>query len=52
LTQQCSIDALLEQTIKHMLFLQSVNKYAEKIKQADEPKVSSLRMYAHNLCID
>ncbi|NP_001339905.1 uncharacterized protein LOC100280243 [Zea mays] len=36
---KCSIDALLERTIKHMLFLQSVNKYAEKIKQADEPKI-------------
>nr|CAB3485451.1 unnamed protein product [Digitaria exilis] len=35
---QCSIDALLERTIKHMVFLQSVTKYAEKIKQADEPK--------------
>jgi len=30
---------LLDRTIKHMLFLQSVTKYAEKIKQADEPKV-------------
>ncbi|TVU00876.1 hypothetical protein EJB05_53678 [Eragrostis curvula] len=36
---KCSIDALLERTIKHMLFLQSVTKYAEKIKQADEPKM-------------
>ncbi|KAG2568096.1 hypothetical protein PVAP13_7NG291200 [Panicum virgatum] len=36
---KCSIDALLERTIKHMLFLQSVTKYAEKIKQADEPKL-------------
>ncbi|KAG2568092.1 hypothetical protein PVAP13_7NG291200 [Panicum virgatum] len=39
---KCSIDALLERTIKHMLFLQSVTKYAEKIKQADEPKVEPL----------
>ncbi|TVU27980.1 hypothetical protein EJB05_19486 [Eragrostis curvula] len=38
---KCSIDALLERTIKHMLFLQSVTKYAEKIKQADEPKMIS-----------
>ncbi|PUZ48494.1 hypothetical protein GQ55_7G248900 [Panicum hallii var. hallii] len=36
---KCSIDALLERTIKHMLFLQSVTRYAEKIKQADEPKL-------------
>ncbi|KAF8651879.1 hypothetical protein HU200_063127 [Digitaria exilis] len=36
---KCSIDALLERTIKHMVFLQSVTKYAEKIKQADEPKL-------------
>ncbi|KAG5249482.1 transcription factor LHW [Salix suchowensis] len=35
----CSIDALLDRTIKHMLFLQSVTKYAEKLKQADEPKL-------------
>ncbi|OEL25395.1 Transcription factor LHW [Dichanthelium oligosanthes] len=38
---KCSIDALLDRTIKHMLFLQSVTKYAEKIKQADEPKMIS-----------
>lgn len=37
---QCSIDALLDRTIKHMLFLQSVTKYAEKVKQADQPKVN------------
>uniref|UniRef100_A0A6N2JYZ7 BHLH domain-containing protein n=1 Tax=Salix viminalis TaxID=40686 RepID=A0A6N2JYZ7_SALVM len=36
---KCSIDALLDRTIKHMLFLQSVTKYAEKLKQADEPKL-------------
>ncbi|XP_006647675.1 transcription factor bHLH157-like [Oryza brachyantha] len=38
---KCSIDALLDRTIKHMLFLQSVTKYAEKIKQAEEPKMIS-----------
>lgn len=38
---KCSIDALLDRTIKHMLFLQSVTKYAEKIKQADEPNMIS-----------
>ncbi|KAJ8626370.1 hypothetical protein MRB53_019677 [Persea americana] len=35
---KCSIDELLDRTIKHMLFLQSVTKYADKLKQADEPK--------------
>ncbi|KAF8039612.1 hypothetical protein BT93_B1973 [Corymbia citriodora subsp. variegata] len=30
---KCSIDALLERTIKHMLFLQSVSKHADKLKQ-------------------
>ncbi|KAJ6798105.1 transcription factor LHW-like [Iris pallida] len=33
-----SIDALLETTIKHMLFLQSVTKHAEKLKDIGEPK--------------
>lgn len=36
---KCSIDALLDRTIKHMLFLQSVTKYADKLKQIDEPKM-------------
>jgi len=36
---QCSIDALLERTIKHMLFLQSVTKHADKLKQTGESKV-------------
>eukprot|EP01018_Ginkgo_biloba_P034596 Gb_14057 [translate_table: standard] len=36
---KCSIDALLERTIKHMLFLQSVTKYADKLKQTGESKV-------------
>ncbi|XP_059662177.1 transcription factor bHLH157 [Cornus florida] len=34
-----SIDSLLAQTIKHMLFLQSVTKHADELKQADEPKM-------------
>jgi hypothetical protein len=37
--EQCSIDALLEKTIKHMLFLQSVAKHADKLKEAGESKV-------------
>ncbi|KAI0528618.1 hypothetical protein KFK09_001160 [Dendrobium nobile] len=35
----CSIDALLEKTIKHMLFLQSVSKHADKLKKIGEPKI-------------
>ncbi|KAF9600034.1 hypothetical protein IFM89_002507 [Coptis chinensis] len=31
--KQCSIDSLLDQTIKHMLFLRSVTNRAEKLKQ-------------------
>ncbi|KAK4492291.1 hypothetical protein RD792_003094, partial [Penstemon davidsonii] len=37
----CSIDALLERTIKHMLFLQSVTKHADKLKQTGESKLIS-----------
>lgn len=36
---KCSIDVLLDRSIKHMLFLQSVTKYADKLKQVDEPKL-------------
>ncbi|GMP99132.1 hypothetical protein CsSME_00046737 [Camellia sinensis var. sinensis] len=36
---KCSIDALLERTIKHMLFLQSVTKHADKLKQTGVSKV-------------
>ncbi|KAE8674904.1 Transcription factor-related, putative isoform 2 [Hibiscus syriacus] len=36
---KCSIDALLEKTIKHMLFLQSVTKHADKLKQTGESKI-------------
>ncbi|XP_073149966.1 transcription factor LHW-like [Henckelia pumila] len=36
---KCSMDALLERTIKHMLFLQSVTKHADKLKQTGEPKI-------------
>ncbi|KAF5744917.1 transcription factor LHW-like isoform X1 [Tripterygium wilfordii] len=38
---KCSIDALLERTIKHMLFLQSVMKHADKLKQTGESKIIS-----------
>uniref|UniRef100_A0A7N0TQW7 BHLH domain-containing protein n=1 Tax=Kalanchoe fedtschenkoi TaxID=63787 RepID=A0A7N0TQW7_KALFE len=37
-TGKCSIDALLESTIKHMLFLQKVTKYAEKLQQIADRK--------------
>lgn len=36
---KCSIDALLDRTIKHMLFLQSVTKYADKVNHVDEPEL-------------
>ncbi|KAJ0491142.1 putative myc-type, basic helix-loop-helix (bHLH) domain, transcription factor LHW [Helianthus annuus] len=36
---KCSIDALLEHTMKHMLFLQSVTKHADKLKQTGESKL-------------
>ncbi|KAG6415197.1 hypothetical protein SASPL_122602 [Salvia splendens] len=38
---KCSIDALLERTIKHMLFLQSVTKHADKLKQNADSKIIS-----------
>ncbi|ESW04489.1 hypothetical protein PHAVU_011G098900 [Phaseolus vulgaris] len=38
---KCSIDALLEKTIKHMLFLQSVTKHADKLKHTGESKIVS-----------
>ncbi|KAJ8768224.1 hypothetical protein K2173_021164 [Erythroxylum novogranatense] len=38
---KCSIDALLERTIKHMLFLQSVSKHADKLKPTGESKIIS-----------
>ncbi|KAK8967370.1 Transcription factor LHW [Platanthera guangdongensis] len=36
---KCSIDALMEKTIKHMIFLQSVAKHADKLRDSSEPKV-------------
>lgn len=36
---QMSIDCLLDRTIKHMMFLESVTKQSDRIKQAEEPKV-------------
>uniref|UniRef100_A0A7N0RBG5 BHLH domain-containing protein n=1 Tax=Kalanchoe fedtschenkoi TaxID=63787 RepID=A0A7N0RBG5_KALFE len=37
-TGKCSIDALLDSTVKHMLFLQNVTKYAEKLQQIADQK--------------
>ncbi|GLU17561.1 hypothetical protein SLE2022_339220 [Rubroshorea leprosula] len=36
---KCSIDSLLDRTVKYMCFLQGVTKYADKLTQADEPKL-------------
>ncbi|RZC69638.1 hypothetical protein C5167_032771 [Papaver somniferum] len=36
---KCSIDGLLDRTIKYMVFLQSVTKYADKLKEACVPKI-------------
>ncbi|KAG6678764.1 hypothetical protein I3843_14G094500 [Carya illinoinensis] len=36
---KCSIDALLERTIKHMLFLQSVTNHADKLKRTGNSKI-------------
>ncbi|KAH9302694.1 hypothetical protein KI387_014277 [Taxus chinensis] len=36
---KCSIDSLLERTIKHMIFLQCVMKHADKLKLSGESKV-------------
>lgn len=37
---QCSIDSLLERTIKHMLFLQSITKHADKLNKCADAKVN------------
>ncbi|XP_041003807.1 transcription factor bHLH155-like isoform X2 [Juglans microcarpa x Juglans regia] len=36
---KCSIDSLLERTIKHMLFLQSVTKHADKLNKCTNSKL-------------
>ncbi|KAF8392215.1 hypothetical protein HHK36_022557 [Tetracentron sinense] len=41
---KCSIDSLLEQTIKHMLFLQSITKHADKLKKCAESKSRNKEM--------
>ncbi|KAM7280434.1 hypothetical protein ACFE04_007568 [Oxalis oulophora] len=39
-----SIDSLLDQTVKYMLFLQSVTKYAEKLKEVDQTQGNGLAL--------
>nr|XP_043610078.1 transcription factor EMB1444-like isoform X2 [Erigeron canadensis] len=42
---KCSIDGLLDRTVKHMLFLQSVDDRANKLRQCVQPeKVASVPM--------
>lgn len=36
---KCSIDSLLERSIKHMLFLQGITKHADKLKKCAESKL-------------
>ncbi|KAK6940683.1 Transcription factor MYC/MYB N-terminal [Dillenia turbinata] len=36
---KCSIDSLLERTIKHMLFLQSITRHAEKLNRCAESRL-------------
>ncbi|XP_027345955.1 transcription factor bHLH157-like [Abrus precatorius] len=36
---KCSIDHLLDRTIRYMLFLQSITKYADKLYEPNEPKL-------------
>ncbi|KAL2327123.1 hypothetical protein Fmac_020550 [Flemingia macrophylla] len=36
---KCSIDSLLDRTIRYMIFLQSITKYADKLKEPNEPKL-------------
>ncbi|KAE8685363.1 putative Desacetoxyvindoline 4-hydroxylase [Hibiscus syriacus] len=36
---KCSIDSLLERTVKHMVFLQGITKHAEKLSKCAESKM-------------
>ncbi|KAK4784918.1 hypothetical protein SAY86_001607 [Trapa natans] len=38
---KCSIDVLLERTVKHMLFLQGVMKHVDKLKQAGQLRITN-----------
>ncbi|KAL5138993.1 Transcription factor LHW [Glycine soja] len=39
---KCSIDSLLDRTIRYMLFLQSVLKYSDKLQEPNEPKAKEV----------
>ncbi|EPS63700.1 hypothetical protein M569_11086, partial [Genlisea aurea] len=41
---QCSIDSLLEKTINHMIYMQSITKHAEKLKECSTSKLLSKEM--------
>ncbi|RDX88634.1 Transcription factor bHLH157, partial [Mucuna pruriens] len=36
---KCSIDSLLDRTIRYMVFLQSITNYADKLQEPNEPKL-------------
>ncbi|XP_074560365.1 uncharacterized protein LOC141816492, partial [Curcuma longa] len=38
--EECTIDTLLDKTIKHVLFLQSVINHTEKLKKSGEPRIT------------
>ncbi|XP_047263930.1 transcription factor EMB1444 isoform X2 [Capsicum annuum] len=44
---KCSIDSLLERTIKHMLFMQNVTKHADKLSKCSASKFYWLRCIEH-----
>ncbi|XP_061366961.1 transcription factor EMB1444-like [Gastrolobium bilobum] len=46
---KCSIDSLLECTIKHMLFLQSITKHADKLNKFSDTKTKLQHMEKDNL---
>ncbi|THG13568.1 hypothetical protein TEA_007831 [Camellia sinensis var. sinensis] len=48
---KCSIDSLLERTIKHMLFMQSITKHAEKLKNCNVSKLRDKEMCVRGLPI-
>lgn len=49
---QCSIDSLLERTIKHMLFMQSINKHADKLNKSADTKVIALVKHTSLAVVD
>ncbi|KAG9142895.1 hypothetical protein Leryth_016266 [Lithospermum erythrorhizon] len=48
---KCSIDSLLEKTVKHMLFMQSITKHADKLKKCAALKVQDKEVrFPHSSC--